>query len=246
MGAYGNIEKALAGLVKGFDTKVESWLAKAGIDFGYPIFGYKGSEREAYGYLKDAGKLVFDADFVTSNVITITVNGTDTADVTFDTDHDTTVDAVLAAIRALDGVEAALDADDTDNRTFYIRTKGETVTIAEAITGGSSQATGTITYGSSQVYVGVAQRTEREPDSTGAYYESGDMVNALVEGAVYVECSEAVNANETPYIDTATGKFGNADEAVTGHYIENATETGLVLVEVDGQAKMTYADEAWA
>jgi hypothetical protein len=141
MGAYDTIDKAIKGLKYGdsLSTRIEGGWACAesdGILFGEPVFGYIDDDIHAYNFHNDVGKIVFDGDFVASNVITITVNGVDAADVTFATDHDTTAALVVAAVNALSGAKCLLDPADTDNRTFLIQTKGFDAVVAEAITGG--------------------------------------------------------------------------------------------------------------
>lgn len=94
---------------------------------------------------RTAVTLVYDADFVASNSITVTVNGDTTSGVTFDTDQATTMDAVIAQIESeISGSSAKLDSDDADNRTIIIELFADDVaTASSAVTGGTSQATAT-------------------------------------------------------------------------------------------------------
>ena len=250
MGAYDTLEKAIKGLIYGIIKRIEGgWVVadSNGIRFGAPVFGYVGDENKAYNFYNDTGKLVFDGDFVTSNVITITVNGEDAADVTFDTNHDTTAALVVAAVAALDGVECVLDPADTNNRTFLIRTKGATAVVAEAITGGGGQATGTATYGSGQVFVGVSCFTQKQPElgvSEFVGYAQYDSVNVMADGELWVEVGDDVEAQNEAYVDNAgadAGEWSNAGVEVNARYRSNALDGGLARLYVYGQKEMTYA-----
>jgi len=239
MSAYDYIDTARAGLLSDLDNQIEGgWAAKpaAGIEFGYPVFGYVGDKVSAYTYLNDVGKIVFDADFEASNSIIITVNTVDTTPVVYATSHDNTMDLVLAAINALDGVEAVLDADDTDNRTFYILVKGATAAVAEAVTGGSGQPDGTITYTTGQVYIGMAVMTQ----NSAGLYEQYDAVNVLVKGKVWAQSNTAAAANMPAYV-ASNGKVANAGGATTAKFRSNLAAAGLALVETDGQVQLGVA-----
>jgi len=250
MGAYDYMDNAVPGLKYGLGGRIEGgWVvAEAnGIGFGKPVFGYVGDEKKAYSFYNDVGKIVFDADFVANNVITITVNGEDAADVTYDTSHDNTMDLLVAAVSALTGVECALDPADTDNRTLLIRVKGATAAVAEAVTGGAGQATGTVTYGSGQVFVGVAMFVQKASSldvSSNQGYEQYDMVNVVADGELWVRAKAVVEANNEAYIDNSgadIGEFSNAGVEVSARYRSNAADEGLARLRVDGQKEMTYA-----
>ncbi|MGD8707085.1 MAG: hypothetical protein PVI88_00190 [Nitrosopumilaceae archaeon] len=245
MAAYGTIDEAIRGLKYGLgpDGRIEGgWACKEadGIEFGDPVFGYVGDNISCYKFKNDVGKIVFDADFEASNVITITVNSVAAADVTFTTDHDTTAGLVVDAINALTGVKAVLDSTDTDNRTFLIQTKGQTAVVAEAVTGGSGQPDGTITYGSSQVFLGVALFSQNQPK----LYEQYDAVNVMADGELWVEPVATVYAGQAGYVDNAAtdiGEFSNAGVEINGTYRSNATSGNLARLRVLGQKQMTYA-----
>jgi len=249
MAEYGEMEVAISGLKYGLGGKVESFSCKEsdGISFGMPVFGYVGDASSAYRYSNDVGKLAFDADFEASNVITITVNGIAAGDVTFTGTHDATSDLVVAAVAALSGVECVLDSTDATNKTFLIRTKGETAVVTEAITGGSGQATGTVTAHSGQVFVGVAMSTQKSASldvATNQGYEYQDTINVVSDGELYVDVVETVEAQNEAYVDIAgagIGVFSNAGVAVNARYRGNADAAGLARLQVRGQTEMTYA-----
>lgn len=241
--AYGNQGSAVAGLLVGQARVVDAFLAAEAIEFGRPVFSYPG-EKNAYGYYNDLAKLVFDADFVASNTIDITVNTVAITQVTFTTDHDTTAGLVRDAIAALDGVECVLDTDDATNRTFLIRTKGATAAVTEAVAAGASQADGTITYESGQVYVGLSMRTLKLY-AENANYPANKELNVLERGKCYCETNVAVEENVAAYVDIAgadAGKFNTAGLLIDARYRSTESAAGLAIVETNGQTSTTYAN----
>lgn len=237
MAAYGNQENAFAGLLYGLDNEIDTFIAQEDIEYGLPGFGYQGEESKLYNYYLDTAKVVWDADFVTSNSIVVTVNGVAIDPVVFDTDHDTTIAAVVNAVNALAGVECVLDTTDTDSRTILVRTKGATATVTEAVTLGGSQADGTITTGSGQVFVGIVTATQKE----GALqYDDGEEVNVLRDGKAFCTSSTAAEANSIAYL-SATGDFANSGTDIGTRFRTNLSAAGLAVVQVDGQKDLTYA-----
>lgn len=247
MGAYDTIDAALAGLKYGIDSRIRGTMACAessGIEFGRPVFGYVNDDVNVYNFHLDTGKLAFDADFVTGNTIDITVNGVAATQVTFTTDHDTTAGLVVAAVAALTGVECVLDSGDVNNRTFLIQTKGRDALVTEDVQGGASQATGTITYGSSQVYLGISMFVQNQDK----LYKQYDAVNIIVEGWVWVETVAACKAHTDVYVySTAGTDFGkvtstiNADYLLTARFEKNASAGNLTGIFTDGQKSLPYA-----
>jgi nicotinamide riboside kinase len=89
-----------------------------------------------------------DADFVASNSIAITLNGTPLSAIPFNTDHDTTMDDICTAIEAQPNIlSCELDPDDPDNRTLILTgdPNQDAVVDSFVVTGGASQPTATIT-----------------------------------------------------------------------------------------------------
>jgi hypothetical protein len=132
---------------------VESMLAEQIVNFGRAVAQNKANNLAVSMPVKDRCILYFDADFVTSNVITITVNGVAAAAVTFTTDHATTIGLVAAAVAALTGV-ACTGEDNTveGGSIFTIETAGVTITVSETVTAGASQATGYPEYAISTLF----------------------------------------------------------------------------------------------
>lgn len=96
----------------------------------------------------ETATIVFDADFVTSNNIDLTVAGTSVTTVPFNTDHDTTMTDLKDQIETdVSGATVTLTDTGGDNRTLTIDVFGANATVTGlAVTGGASQATGTTTY----------------------------------------------------------------------------------------------------
>ena len=221
---YGNMEKSVAGLKQGIDSRVESRPAGGVIQFGRPAMGKSGDNKVyAFGV---SSKLVLDADLITDNEIEVVVNGVNVIPVTYSISHDTTMTAIVNQINAdIEGAEASLDAGDVDNRTIVISIPGKDVTASMTITGGSSQPGVTVTSENNQLVVGVVLRTAKEKAGENQYnkYEA---VNVLIEGRVTVEIGEAVKINDPVFIlntGVNKGKFGNSGIALKGAvYSENS------------------------
>ena len=238
---YQDMGTALAGLgIAPATARIDSFTATEDIEFGYPVFSYPG-EKKAYAYHLDTASLVFDADFVTSNTIDITVNGEAMGQVTFTTDHDTTAGLVVDGLNAMTGVEAVLDTGDVTNRTFLIRSKGVTSVVSATVLLGESQATGTPSYESAQIFVGMCLRTMM-PSSGTAKYILTEEVNVLERGKLWAECDKAVNAN-TDVAVASNGKVTDAGAlSIDCKFRGTIASTGLVELEVNGQSEFTNAN----
>ena len=93
--------------------------------------------------LKDSVVITFDADLVTDNVIDISINGTPLASVPFNTDNDTTMDDIAAALLAHANIEAAVvSGTPPNNHVITITAKPELDVVIDSVvvTLGASQA----------------------------------------------------------------------------------------------------------
>jgi hypothetical protein len=253
MTAYNNMDAAVAGLKYGLDSQTESWNAKEAISHGDSVFGYAGDDKSAWLFHLDTSTTVFDGDFVASNSIVATVNGTAVDAVVFDTNQATTMTALAAQIEAdIEGATATLTDETGDNRTIAIFIEGTDVVVSWSVTGGGSQADNTVTQSSAQVFVGVAQKTAGEFSSSqskldgteinaAVNYEAGDAVNVMVVGYIYVNAIGAVNANSAAYILKSGSNKGKWTATSSDNYDTKArfrntlAATGLALVELRGQ-----------
>lgn len=251
MSAYGDMDQAVAGLKFGLDSRVESWAVQdeEGIPFGLAVFGYQGDGNKAYRYHNDRATMVFDADFVASNsiVLTITVDGVADAlsPVVFATDQATTMGLLITALTAA-GYTAQRTDIAGDDRTIELIVKGEDPLFEEAVTGGASQPTGTVTYDSSQVLAGISLFVQKEPSAAEtALWEQYESMNVLTSGWVFAEVVAAVSSLSGGFIVTTStpggaagadaGKFGPTATrrlATQFRFRDDPSAAGLVLVEV--------------
>jgi len=252
MSAYNTLDKAFPGLKYGIDSRVVSRAVKEanGLDFGRPVFGYAGNEKDIYNYHQDRSQTVFDADFVASNSIVATVNGTAVTAVVFDTDQATTITALAAQIEAdIAGATATLTDTGGDNRTIVIDIDGVDVVVTWAITGGASQAGDTVTVSSRQVFIGIALFTQRESavkkDLDGNILEAADAkyayktaANVMVNGWIYaMKGAVAVNNLTTAYViksGATQGKLTNDTnaQAISGVVFDSVEVSGTEYVRV--------------
>jgi uncharacterized protein YaiE (UPF0345 family) len=108
--------------------------------------------------LNVTSKVVWDADFVTSNTIDVSVGGVSATQVTFATSHANTMTLVIAAVEAIANISCELDATDANGRTILITKDGRNTaigTVVEAVAAGAGQADGTITYDEDWYTIGV-------------------------------------------------------------------------------------------
>jgi len=244
MSAYNKLDPAIAGLKYGSmqsGEKIVTYKAAEQINFGVPVFGYSGDNINVYNAKRDTAVSLLDADLVTSNVYTLTINGTDVA-TTFDTDHDTTMDAVKANIETAFPSATVTLTDATNNREVTIFQAGTNFTVTGVVTLGGSQAGVTVTYTTAQVFLGVSVITHKAYTDSVGYYVQYDAVNVMEYGELYVNTAAAVNANTDAYVvwnlTSDQGKFtatSTNNYAVGCKFKSTITAAGLAVVEVRGQ-----------
>lgn len=102
--------------------------------------------------------ITFAGDLVTSNVINGMVNGVAISPVTFITDHDATMDLIVAALEALTTQVSSVElTDSTDNRQITVYALDEEaafVLSAWLVTAGAGQTTATLATDTNDVYLG--------------------------------------------------------------------------------------------
>lgn len=219
--------------------EVETFAAAEAIPFGRAVAGEAGELKKVYLPKNDNGKIVFDADFVASNSIAVSVNSVAITPVVFATDHATTAAAVAAAVDALAGVTCVLDPLDATKRTYLIETEGATTAITAVVTLGASQAVATITYSADDVFRGIALAVHKEQEADGTTrYNTTDSVSVLRKGRAWVETAVAVVADDTAYVQLsgAIGKFTNVSTnnmATGGKFRSTVGAAGLAEVEIN-------------
>jgi hypothetical protein len=101
------------------------------------------------GIASQTSTVVFSADLITGNLIDFTINGTAVTQVPWASSHNDTMDDIVTQIEA-DITNSSVTLTDVggDNRTLKIEIFGDTgvESASVVVTGGASQATGTVTY----------------------------------------------------------------------------------------------------
>lgn len=244
MGAYETLDASIAGLKNGSmqsHEKIVTYKAAEQINFGVPVFGYAGDNLNCWNAKRDTAIALLDADLVTSNVYTLTINGTAVA-TTFNTDHDTTMDDVKSNIEAAFPSATVTLTDATNNREVTIFQEGTNFTVTGVVTLGASQAGVTITYTTGQIFLGVSVITHSSYVGSVGYYVQYDAVNVMEYGEVYVNTDGAVNANVDAYVIwNYTADQGEFTATATDNYAvgckfkSTLAAAGLAIVEVRGQ-----------
>lgn len=117
-------------------------------DWATALTAIENATSDWYGVIALTGgqatQTVFDSDFVASNSIQFTINGTAVTAVAFNTDQATTMDDIKTQIETdITGSKVVIDSSDLNNRTLYVDIDGEYVDSSVVVTGGASQPTGT-------------------------------------------------------------------------------------------------------
>ena len=250
MTAYGNIDAGVAGLQQGFDNVVVSKTAAETIKFGAPAMQYKGDDK-VYNYRLDTAKVVFNADFVTSNSIAFSVNGVAITPVVFATSTAATAALLVNAIKALavgganpQGVEAVIDTTDATNRTILVRSRGAAITTLSTVTLGASQATATYTYSCGAILRGLAMFDQKEYSGAGQYNQY-EQVNVVERGAISVLTNAAVNAGMPVYLNSS-GVWDVSGQAVSSaFYDQTLAAAGVVVVRAQLASTFSYVANAF-
>lgn len=227
MAMYENIQQLSAGVKYGSQrTNVtEPYTAKSPLGFGKAAFGYKGDPLSATDVFNDKNTVTYSADFITGNVIDLTVNGDAIESVTFDTDQATTMGLLVAAIQALDPDYKVTVAA----RVVTIVTPGEDIVVTGAVTGGATQATttpGTAAPSADLVFLGAVLKAQKDPiegNADGGYIEP-EMLEVMRSGYLCVQVDDIANCSEhTPvYVITTGADKGKFTGTVGSNLLINA------------------------
>lgn len=262
MGAYGNIESAMAGLIaEGIESKrsIKTGVVQDsnGINFGAGVWGYIGDDNnEVYPIILDTAKIVFDGDWGASDAAYFTVNGVNSATVTYATSHANTMDLLVAALGAMTGVDVyeAATAEDAANRTIYVRTKGTTITVTMTDSAGTPPNE-TITYETDQVFLGIAAFVQKNLSvANTALYERYEDVNILEYGTIWALANGTIAGNQALYVSVTSGATLGKQTATAGKSVNTVaksdnqtvqTSTVIAKIEVKGSYK-PYSEKVWA
>ena len=168
--------------------------------------------------------LTYDADFVASNSIAVTVNSVAITPVVYASSHAATFAAVIAAITGLTGITAVAGT----GRSIIITTDDKSViTVSSAVTLGSSQAGATVAYTSADVILGVSAHTHTlVQDANGVVqYAVYDTVNCLKKGRIYVTVEQDVATGDPVYMRTI-----NDSPKVRGAFRKDADSGNALLI----------------
>lgn len=187
--------------------------------------------------------ITFDADLVTANEVDGAINGVAISTVTFDTDHDTTMEALVAAIEALDSVASASLTDATNNRQVTVIAadpEGLLVLSGWAVTSGATQA-GTTTatdtnnvYTSQPVKLTIDGKIEPAAAAENPINVIGNSIHNGVGGDL---ATVSMKAHMVIWAEAGTANL-NAGP-VKLHTTPYNTSTGYVSVD---DASVTYAN----
>jgi hypothetical protein len=229
MAMYENVSQLSAGVKYGAQRTVvtEPYVAKSALGFGKAAFGYEGDPDTAIDIETDENTITYDADFVTANVVDVTVNGNAIDSVTFVDDQATTMALVVAAIQALDPdykVEVAA-------RVITIVTPGETCVPTSVVTLGATQAgvtIGTAAASGEHVFLGPVIKAQKAPtDVSGSAtgYVVDEMLEVMRSGylTVVVDAIANCTVHKPVYVIVAGADKGKFTGTVGSNLLINAT-----------------------
>jgi len=206
---------------------VESYLPYENLLFGRGVVLSQSDNKKVRYPLYNLVTLTYSADFVTSNSIAVTVNGTALTQA-FDTDHATTFAALVAKIEALDNVTATGNA--TTRVITILGTDVNVVLTSLAVTGGATQATSTVVESTQDVFLGLTVKDDTlEQDNSGnVYYKLAnlDMVSTCTRGRIVVYVEEAVTPLSSVYLRYKANGTGKT----TGQFRKDADSSKAVLI----------------
>jgi hypothetical protein len=219
-----SMARSFAGAKAGIgDDYVITKLAREAVGTGVGVFKVYGSETQARKAVENQTVITDSAGTYTAGSIVVTVNGTVITQ-TYDTDKNTTLTALAAAIAA--GVANVLACTYSSSaHTITITTRNTTLVVTVNITG----ITGTMTISSvtntsldsATNFLGVTVHDHaREQSLTGAVeYLANDAMSVMEKGAIFVQCEETVTADDAVYVRVMTdgaklvGMFGKTSTA---------------------------------
>jgi hypothetical protein len=185
----------------------------------FKMYGYENMGRKA---VENQVVVTDSAGTYTAGSIVFTVNGTAITQ-TYSTDKDTTLTALAAAILAgVANVSSCVYSN--SGHTITIQTRNTSLTVVTNITG----ITGTMTLSQANtsldsattLYGVTVHDGAREQASDGTVqYLTNEIAFVMEKGAIYVQCEEAVTADDAVYVRTMAdgaklvGMFGKTSTA---------------------------------
>jgi len=245
MNLYGDMKKAIAGLLYGIECETESLAAGENLYPGDPVFGMVGDEKVGYGAHISAVSLTASADLVTGNSAVVTVNGVTLDPVAFEESSEQTVKKIINAIdqsmeiRAL-GIDAFSLAGSP--KAVILQGPGVTITASITVTGGASQPTFASAAYSSMKFMGVARFQQLGFAKETGYYPANTSVPIQTDGKVFVPVADNANPDDKKpaYIILSGSNAGKFTDVAAGNYDcgcffrSDRFEDNLALIELRG------------
>jgi hypothetical protein len=242
---YGETPSAIAGQLYGSLAITETLIAAEKIFPGDAIFGLVGDANMGYKAHVNAVTLTASADLVTGNEVAIVINDITVGSVAFQTDHATTMTAIVNAIDQNEAVRAlGIDAFQVEeaSRVIYLGAPGISITAALTVTGGASQATFSSVASTNSKFVGIAKREELSFKDGVGFYPPTMPFGVLKEGRIAVNLANAAAPGDKKpaYIILSGDEAGKFTDASSGNYDSGCIfrsdriDGDLAFVEVHG------------
>jgi hypothetical protein len=243
---YGETPNAMIGQLYGSHAITETVTAAEKIYPGDPVFGLVGDDKMGYLAHVNEVTLTASANLITGNQIAIVVNGVNVGGVAFQTDHATTMAAIVNAIDQNEAVRAlGIDAFQMEGvpLAIYLGAPGVSITAALTVTGGNTQATFSSSVGTSSKFIGIAKRSDALSFKDGVgFYPPSMPVGVLKEGRIAIRLADAaVPGDKKPaYIILAGDEAGKFTDDASGNYDSGCIfrsgriDGDLAFVEVHG------------
>lgn len=185
---YSNLDE----VAEDFLTSDEEYLAAAAIFSQNPKVTQIKIGKEA-AKVAQVLTLTFSADLITGNTVNLKINGVSIAAVPFNTSHNQTMTDLATAIQA-SSLIATASVSASRVITITAQNAGQPITISNvAVTGGASQATGTVatTTASHGVQDDLAEITDIDPDWYGLILVDRTQLHVEL-AAQYIEAQEKI------------------------------------------------------
>ena len=229
------------------DDYVVSNPAAGAVNFGLGVISSSQRTAGARKPARNKAVITFSADFVASNLINGSINGTAIAQVTYATSNANTYNLVKTAIETVLtalGLTGTVTVDATAHTVTILLTGSEQTSLllaSWAVTAGASQATNTIAYSTDGFFRGVALHQHRQVRADGTFgYADTDPVAVMRRGRVWVLVTEAVSEGDTAYCVLATsgseGKFcktSTGNLATGGTFAAAAAQNALAPLDIN-------------
>lgn len=167
--------------------------------------------RRRYDYNFQVATLLFDADFIDGNIITMSIGNFDVPEVDFDTDNDTTFANLAEAIAGCPDVDSAIPDSNARTVTITSNKAGNELIFSDIIvTGGDDQASASVSK-----VGGYVDGVWQEPAFTDEEIEisiqplNGHEILKLPDGDRTREWMKGYTAAEMHISDESSGAHGD-------------------------------------